>query len=92
MYLGPIYVIVEFAPHGNLRDFLKENRPPGSATEAPETSQARPVRELNEKNLISFADQIARGMQYLSENKVLPSDVTAGVAAASDVMTCSSIL
>ena len=24
---GPLYVIVEFAPHGNLRDFLRQHRP-----------------------------------------------------------------
>ena len=73
LFLGPLYVIVEFAPHGNLRDFLKENRPPEFAAEAPPLNgqQTRPARELSKKNLISFADQIARGMQYLSENKVI---------------------
>lgn len=24
---GPLYVIVEFAPYGNLRDFLRQHRP-----------------------------------------------------------------
>ena len=24
---GPLYVVVEYAPHGNLRDFLRQHRP-----------------------------------------------------------------
>ena len=64
---GPLYVIVEFAPHGNLRDFLKKHRPI-SLSDASQVS--RGVKPLTEKNLISYAYQVSRGMEYLSANKV----------------------
>ena len=66
-YAGPLYVIVEFAPHGNLRDFLKKHRPI-SLSDASQVS--RGVKPLTEKNLISYAYQVSRGMEYLSANKV----------------------
>jgi len=60
---GPLYVIVEFAKHGNLRDFLKAQR----------VAASRDVQEeihLTHGNLLSFSRQCARGMEYLAEQKV----------------------
>jgi len=71
--LGPLYVIVEYAPHGNLRDFLRQNRPPGlSSYEEPVTSRLpRDAGQgLTYKDLVSFAFQVARGAEYLSSKLV----------------------
>lgn len=72
---GPLYVIVEYAPHGNLKDFLKKNRP-RSEFDIPfiaktEEEEYDPDKlNLTQKHLISFAFQIARGMEYLASRRV----------------------
>ena len=95
-------MIVEYALHGNLRDFLRERRP-GSSTYAfasptpgllpllasatadrneglllgvlaasltTPTEDKNPIKPLTFTNLVSFAYQIARGMEYLSSKMV----------------------
>lgn len=64
---GP-YVIVEFAMHGNLRDFLRQRRPPDS-TEGKHVLIPGSEPLVN-KDLISFAYQVARGMDFLASKKV----------------------
>lgn len=59
---GPLFVVVEYAPNGNLRQFLKDRRPTREYTTA-----------LTLKDLVSFAYQVARGMEYLSSRKVRKS-------------------
>ena len=56
---GPLFVVVEYAPNGNLRQFLKDRRPTREHT-----------TDLTLKDLVSFAYQVARGMEYLSSRKV----------------------
>lgn len=70
---GPLWVIVEFAPHGNLKDFLKKNRPLsgwGSCSLKRNSDYLDDKTHLTEKHLISFAFQIARGMEYLASRRV----------------------
>lgn len=68
---GPLFLIVEYCPHGNLRDFLRNNRP--SLIELTEHMKA----QLTFRDLLSIAYQIARGMSYLSSKKCIHRDLAA---------------
>ncbi|XP_022080786.1 fibroblast growth factor receptor-like isoform X2 [Acanthaster planci] len=71
---GPLYVIVEYAHHGNLRDFLRQRRPPENA----EMTVMLPGHELlTNKDLISMAYQVARGMEFLASKKAIHRDLAA---------------
>jgi serine/threonine protein kinase len=70
LFLGPLYVVVEFAPNGNLRDFLRSRRPPNSTGYEKPGLEKTSDNQLTEKDLISFAYQIARGMDYLASRQV----------------------
>lgn len=65
---GPLYVIVEYAPHGNLKDFLKKNRPTSEYDIGRNNDEER--RQILQKDLISFAFQVGRGMEYLASRRV----------------------
>lgn len=66
---GPLYVVVEYAPYGNLRDFLREHRP-SSGYEIAVGTELKEKKTLTQKDLVSFAYQVARGMDYLSSRRV----------------------
>lgn len=65
---GPLYVLVEYASKGSLREYLRARRPPGmdytfDVTKVPE-------EQLTFKDLVSCAYQVARGMEYLASKRV----------------------
>lgn len=65
---GPLYVLVEYASKGSLREYLRARRPPGmdytfDVTKVPE-------EQLTFKDLLSCAYQVARGMEYLASKRV----------------------
>ena len=60
---GPLYVIVEYAPHGNLREFLQQCR-------AVNGDGLQLQSSLSYKDLLSFAFQVARGLEYMSSQMV----------------------
>uniref|UniRef100_H3AMP8 Fibroblast growth factor receptor n=1 Tax=Latimeria chalumnae TaxID=7897 RepID=H3AMP8_LATCH len=72
---GPVYVIVEYASKGNLREYLRARRPPGmdytfDVTKVPE-------EQLTFKDLVSCAYQVARGMEYLASKRCIHRDLAA---------------
>ena len=66
---GPLYVVVEYAPHGNLRDFLRRHRP-STGYEPAIGIDLKEKKIRTQKDLFSFAYQVARGMEYLASRRV----------------------
>ncbi|XP_042593457.1 fibroblast growth factor receptor 2 isoform X4 [Cyprinus carpio] len=72
---GPLYVIVEYASKGNLREYLRARRPPGMEYSY---DIARVSDEpLTFKDLVSCTYQVARGMEYLASQKCIHRDLAA---------------
>ncbi|XP_036742859.2 fibroblast growth factor receptor 4 isoform X6 [Manis pentadactyla] len=72
---GPLYVIVECAAKGNLREFLRARRPPGP--DLSPDGQRSSEGPLSFPMLVSCAYQVARGMQYLESRKCIHRDLAA---------------
>ncbi|KAM5170586.1 fibroblast growth factor receptor 1 isoform 1-T1 [Mantella aurantiaca] len=72
---GPLYVIVEYAAKGNLREYLRARRPPGM--EYCYNPSCAPEEQLTFKDLVSCAYQVARGMEYLASKKCIHRDLAA---------------
>lgn len=68
LFSGPLFVVVEFAVHGNLRQFLQERRP---GLEYHDEADAQSREQLTLQDLMSFCYQVAKGMEFLSSRKVL---------------------
>ncbi|XP_043682535.1 fibroblast growth factor receptor homolog 1-like isoform X1 [Vespula pensylvanica] len=81
---GPLYVVVEFAPHGNLRDFLRDHRPSSSGYEPTIGQEEKERKTLTQKDLVSFAYQVARGMEYLASRRCIHRDLAARNVLVSD--------
>ncbi|XP_056148310.1 fibroblast growth factor receptor 2 isoform X2 [Lampris incognitus] len=72
---GPLYVIVEYASKGNLREYLRARRPPGMeySYDIARVSD----EQLTFKDLVSATYQVARGMEYLASQKCIHRDLAA---------------
>lgn len=72
---GALYVIVEYASKGNLREYLKARRPPDMDYSF-HTCKI-PDEQLTFKDLVSCAYQVSRGMEYLASQKCIHRDLAA---------------
>ncbi|KAM9331076.1 fibroblast growth factor receptor 1-like [Gastrophryne carolinensis] len=72
---GPLYVIVEYAAKGNLREYLRARRPPGM--EYCYNQTFAPAQQVTFTDLVSCAYQVARGMKYLASKKCVHRDLAA---------------
>lgn len=61
---GPLFVVMEYAANGNLRQFLRSRRPTDNY------SESSGKERLQLSDLVSFAYQVSRGMAYLEAKKV----------------------
>ncbi|XP_065209456.1 plexin-A4-like [Planococcus citri] len=68
---GPLFIITEYSSHGNLLDFLRNHNPHSS------TAQETTLVDLSETVIISFAQQVAKGMEYLASLQIIHRDLAA---------------
>ncbi|KAF6771910.1 hypothetical protein AHF37_09651 [Paragonimus kellicotti] len=66
---GPLQIVVEYAPYGNLRDFLRARRQPANKLEAIRLAKL-PHPYLSKLNLLEYGLQVALGMDYLASRSV----------------------
>uniref|UniRef100_A0A6I8PR41 Fibroblast growth factor receptor 4 n=1 Tax=Ornithorhynchus anatinus TaxID=9258 RepID=A0A6I8PR41_ORNAN len=74
---GPLYVIVECAAKGSLREYLRARRPPGPDSPFAAVAARVPEEQLSFQDLVSCAYQVARGMEYLESKKCIHRDLAA---------------
>ncbi|XP_068190077.1 fibroblast growth factor receptor 1b isoform X2 [Antennarius striatus] len=72
---GPLYVLVEYASQGNLREHLRTRRPAG--LEYWSGSRQVSLGSVEMTELVSAAYQVARGMAYLASKKCIHRDLAA---------------
>uniref|UniRef100_A0A8C3B7N5 Tyrosine kinase with immunoglobulin like and EGF like domains 1 n=1 Tax=Cairina moschata TaxID=8855 RepID=A0A8C3B7N5_CAIMO len=69
---GYLYIAIEYAPYGNLLDFLRKSRV--LETDPAFAKEHGTASTLTSQQLLQFASDVAKGMQYLSEKQVCPGD------------------
>ncbi|XP_061590073.1 fibroblast growth factor receptor 1b isoform X1 [Cololabis saira] len=72
---GPLYVVVEYASLGNLREYLRTRRPAG--LDYWSGLRRASLCSVDVRELVSAAYQVARGMAYLASKKCIHRDLAA---------------
>jgi len=75
----PLMAILEYAEHGNLRDFLRARRGVifSSTDQLDGSHSVRPPRPVTTKEMVRFAFQVARGMEFLAGRRCVHRDLAA---------------
>jgi serine/threonine protein kinase len=68
----PVFVIMEYVPHGKLQSFLRNSR-----AERYYGNLHGPSNSLTSRDLTSFVYQVARGMEFLSSKGIIHRDLAA---------------
>nr|XP_020031322.1 tyrosine-protein kinase receptor Tie-1 [Castor canadensis] len=72
---GYLYIAIEYAPYGNLLDFLRKSRV--LETDPAFAREHGTASTLSSRQLLRFASDAANGMQYLSEKQFIHRDLAA---------------
>ncbi|XP_004871909.1 tyrosine-protein kinase receptor Tie-1 isoform X3 [Heterocephalus glaber] len=72
---GYLYIAIEYAPYGNLLDFLRKSRV--LETDPAFAREHGTASTLSSQQLLRFASDAANGMQYLSEKQFIHRDLAA---------------
>lgn len=75
----PVYLIMEYVPNGKLLTYLRESR---------SDAFKREFGSLSSQDLISFAAQVAKGMEYISSKGILHRDLAARNVLVGRDKTC----
>lgn len=87
---GPLYVIVEFAAKGNLREYLRARRPP--MPDYAFDMAVMPEEQLSFKDLVSCVYQVARGMEYLESKRVGLAQPALGLLVLSTALGAMAVM
>ncbi|XP_043941266.1 tyrosine-protein kinase receptor Tie-1 isoform X4 [Protopterus annectens] len=72
---GYLYIAIEYAPYGNLLDFLRKSRV--LETDPAFAKEHGTASTLTSQQLLQFVVDVAKGMQYLSEKQFIHRDLAA---------------
>ena len=66
-----VLIIMEYCEHGNMLDFLRARRDKFCPLTATASNNNNPDAELTLIDLVTWAHEVAKGMQFLASRKVL---------------------
>merc|ERR1719209_2375568 len=72
----PLFAILEYAEHGNLLNYLRAGRGVISRS-TDHLDGGQPPRPVTTKEMIRFAYQVAKGMEFLAQRRCVHRDLAA---------------